>query len=416
VKPFDAIPDFEETAQRLGTIGFSEDFAEFYSTGERLLRAGAKRVIVFRSEDLRRVAAHPAAGNMPIQIIARRAYLDTNAAPAVRDEDRVNLVRILFNQVFTVNPPLHGPTRQVFARPLAVKCMPDFEPVADRLVAELIEELAGQGEIDFSFQFTERLTARFWGVLLGMTAQEEEQIVELVREMTPFFFIERTDEETILINGATGCYLETVAGAVERSLQVGGNTLLESMAAEFDAIDLPGKPESIGMSIAANLIDGFHTAALAAANATYHLLRNPEALAAVRADPTLAAAAHAEGLRMSSPVIVTHRYALEEFGFAGFQIPAGTAIAMVWAAGNRDPDAFDSPNEYQLTRVRRADATFGGGIHLCPGRNVARMISLAVLRGITQPGIKLALGDDFQWIVRSTMRQPRRMPVTIERS
>ncbi|HYZ48976.1 MAG TPA: cytochrome P450, partial [Sphingomonas sp.] len=293
--------------------------------------------------------------------------------------------------------------------------MPDFAPIADRIIAELIDEVAGQSEIDFSFQFTERLTSRFWGVLLGMTPQEEELVVEAVREMTPFFFIERTDEETILINGATGRYLEIVAGAIERSLAAGGNALLESMAAEFDAIDLPGKPESLGMSMAANLIDGFHTAALAAANTTYHLLRNPDALAAVRADPSLVASAHAEGLRMSAPVIVTHRYALEDFEYAGFQIPAGTAIAMVWAAGNRDPDVFDNPNQYQLTRVQRADATFGGGIHICPGRNVARMISMAVLRGITQPGIRITLGDDFRWIVRSTMRQPHRMPVTIER-
>jgi hypothetical protein len=40
---------------------------------------------------------------------------------------------------------------------------------------------------------------------------------------------------------------------------------------------------------------------------------------------------------------------------------------------------------------------------------------MAVLRGITQPGIRITLGDDFRWIVRSTMRQPHRMPVTIER-
>lgn len=415
LRSIDDLHDMLAVAETSGTEGFSEDFAELYDTGERLLRAGGTRVVVFRAEDLRRVAAHPAAGNMPIEVISRRAYLDAGSIPVVRDEDRKNLVRILFNQVFTANPPLHGPTRQVFARPLSPKSIPAFLPLAEQLLNELVEEVVDQGEIDFGFDFTEQLTARFWGALLGMTGQEQEAVVDRVRAMTPFFFIERTSAETVEVNEATGEYLELVAGAVERSLAAGGNTLLEPMAAEFDAISVPGKPESIAMSIAANLIDGFHTAALAAANALYHLLLNADALAAVRADQNLVNAAVNEGLRMSPPVIVTHRYALEDFDFADVKIPAGTALAMLWAAGNRDPDMFDEPNRYQLNRVQRYDATFGGGIHMCPGRNVARMLVAAVVKRMTATDIDIALSGDVEWIVRSTMRQPIRMPVIITR-
>lgn len=412
-RSIDSLPDLLEMAEASGSEGFSDDFAELYQTGERLLRAGSRRVVIFRSEDLRRVAALPAAGNMPIEIISRRAYLDSDATPGIRDEDRANLVRILFNQVFTANPPLHGPTRQVFARPLMPKFMPGFAEIADRIVAELIDEVAGSGEIDFAFQFTEQLTSRFWGELLGMTAQEQDAVVEVVRDMTPFFFIVRTDEETISVNEATGRYLDIVAGAVERTLGVGGNALLKPMATEFEAIDIAGKPESFALSIAANLIDGFHTAALAAGNAVYHLLKNPAALEAVRADETLIPAALAEGLRLSPPVIVTHRYALEDFEYAGVAIPAGTALAMIWSAGGRDPDVFEDPNRYQLNRVQRADATFGGGIHLCPGRNVARTLAISVLKGVAAAHVDIALSGDVEWIARSTMRQPYRMPVTI---
>lgn len=415
VRSIDDLPDILADAGASGTQGFSEDFVEFFGSGHRFLRAGSRRVIVFRSEDLRRIAALPAAGNMPFEVISQRAYLDGDAASRTRDEDRANLVRILFNQVFTANPPLHGPTRQLFARPLSPKAMPTFQPLVDRLLDALVEEVAGQGEIDFAFQFTEQLTARFWGALLGMNAAEQDEVVEHVRAMTPFFFIERTDPETIAVNAATGAYLDMVAAAVERTLAAGGNAMLEQMAADFAAIDHPARPESIALSLAANLIDGFHTAALAAANAVHQLFRHPAALAAVQADRSLVDAALAEGLRMSAPVILTHRYALDAFDYGGVHFPKGTALAMLWAAGNRDPDVFEEPSRYRIDRTQRAEATFGGGIHLCPGRNIAKLIARAVVERVTRTDIVLTPGDDFEWIARSTMRQPYRMPVTITR-
>jgi cytochrome P450 len=400
----------------LPASGYSEDFADLFSLNGSLLRSGSRRIVVFRHDDLRRMAAHPNAGNMPFDVLARRAFVDNPTQNPVTDDDRRSLFRILANQVFTANPPLHGPIRQVFARPLVPQRLPPFSVIADRLVAALIDEVAGQGEIDFSFQFTERLTARFWGTLLGMTGEEEESVVALVRAMTPFFFAERTREETIAVNAATGDYLELVAGAVHRSLSKGGNELLSAMAAEFDAVEIPGKPESIGMSIASNLIDGFHTAALSATNAVYQLLLHPEALEAVRADSNLVRRALAEGLRLSPPVILTNRYALDDFVFQETLIPQGTAIAMLWAAGNRDPAVFEGPSRYDLWRTQHGTTTFGGGIHICPGRNVAVMLGEAVLKGVIRPNISITLTGPVEWIARSTMRQPYRLPVAIHRA
>lgn len=408
--------DLEDYVGAPSTQGFSEDFAELFNSGQRLLRVGSHRVVAFRAEDLRSIAALAEAGNMPFEVISKRAYLDKDAMKGIREEDRTNIARILFNQVFTANPPLHGPSRQLFARPLSPKNVAAFRPVIERLLDQLIEEVAGAGEIDFAFQFTEQLTARFWAEVIGMTDEEAATVVDRMREMTPFFFIERSDAETITVNAAAGAYLDIVAGAAERSLAAGGNALLEQMAEDFAVIDHPGKPESVGLSLAANLVDGFHTAALAAANAVYQLLLNPNALAAVRADRSLIGGATAEGIRLSSPVILTHRYALKDLVYAGVRIPEGTAIAMLWAAGNRDPDVFEDAGRYDLMRVRRFDTTFGGGIHLCPGRHIAGLIANQVMERVTRGDVSITLGKGFEWIIRSTMRQPYRMSVTIERT
>jgi cytochrome P450 len=168
--------------------------------------------------------------------------------------------------------------------------------------------------------------------------------------------------------------------------------------------------------LASNFIDGFHTAALASATAVLNLLRAPEALARVRSDPKLIGAAVFEGVRLAPPVIVTQRYVFETLVHDGILIPEGTAIAMLWIAGNLDPDVFADPHAFSLDRPQRGDVTFGGGAHICPGRHVARMLGEAVLAGVTAPDVQVQLVDpEVRWLPRSTMRQMSKMKVSIRR-
>lgn len=415
-RSIDEIPDLMAVAGTVGTAGFSEDFANFFAIDTRLLRAGERRLVVFRYKDLRDISANPAAGMVPADVLMRRAFLDEAGPGVITDDNSTHLARFLSNQVFTANPPLHAPTRQIFARPISPKHIGKLSQIATAIVDDLVAGLVDAGEFDFGFDFTERLTARFWGTLYDMTPEEQDEIVSVVAAMTPLFFIERTPEETATVNFATGRFLDLIADSVHRSLARGGNPMLESMKAEYDSITVEGKPVNIGLAISSNVIDGFHTAALGAANIVYLLLQHPEAMAAVRADPTLIANAINEGFRMLPPVITTHRYALEDFDHAGFTIPKGTAIAMLWAAGNRDPELHENPNRFDIYRKQKADTTFGGGIHICPGRHMGRMIAETVLTRVIRPNLEIKLTGPFGWIKRSTMRQPHRMPVTISRS
>jgi cytochrome P450 len=54
-----------------------------------------------------------------------------------------------------------------------------------------------------------------------------------------------------------------------------------------------------------------------------------------------------------------------------------------WVVGwltsaNRDPEVFDRPHEFDITRTGPEHITFGGGTHLCLGRNISR-IELEIL-------------------------------------
>jgi cytochrome P450 len=413
------------------SFGFSDgrdQFGEAYQAlfsepWPRLLRNSVGGVVVFRNEDLRQLAADARAGNTPPGVLAARSYGGQKSGSDAASPVGAALGRLVANQVFTTNPPLHGPTRDIIARHFMPRAVTQLQPLAERIVAELIWETANQGVIDFQFQFAERLTARFWRDLLGMTSAEETEVVELVRALTPMFFFRKVADELATADQAAGRYLALVSGAVLRTLAGGDNDLVSTMARELAALDLADEParagvmpENIGLMLAANLIDGFHTAALGATNAVYALLGHPEALAAVKADHRLVPAAMFEGLRLEPPVIVTQRYALEEIIHQDVRIPAGTPIVMLWGAGNRDPEAFPDPLAFRLDRPMRGDTTFGGGAHICPGRGVARMLAEVVLSALTAPGITVELtSGPYQWLERSTMRQLAEMPVRISR-
>jgi cytochrome P450 len=62
-----------------------------------------------------------------------------------------------------------------------------------------------------------------------------------------------------------------------------------------------------------------------------------------------------------------------------------------WAAANRDPKMFESPNEFRLDRSMNRHMSFGFGIHTCPGASLARMELRVVLEEVLRrlPGIEL---------------------------
>lgn len=56
----------------------------------------------------------------------------------------------------------------------------------------------------------------------------------------------------------------------------------------------------------------------------------------------------------------------------GREIKAGERILLTFGAGNRDPDAFDDPDEIRFDRTKNRHLAFGLGVHRCLGSNLAR--------------------------------------------
>ncbi|MET9914429.1 cytochrome P450 [Streptomyces sp. NPDC006476] len=403
---------------------FSRDFIETARELIRqdrtgLLKGPENSLVVLRNKDVRALAANPAMGNMPAEVLFWMATeMDLGSGPGVKPdpEQTAGFGQFLRNQVFTSNPPLHQPSRNILVRQLTPRSITRFVPAAQRLAEELVKECAGREQIDFSHEFAGRFVTRFWAEQLGLSRDQAAHVQELMEEMNLTFLLTRSPEQSQRMFSAVATYMDVVGDAVRKAWAKRDNEMLLGMAADLAAIDLEGEPEDIGTLVAANFFDGFHTVGVAIVNVVYRLLVDAAAHTQVRADQSLVTNAFFEGTRLESPLMVSQRLALQHVEHQGVFIPAGTPVVMVWAAANRDPEVFADPDSYQLTRPILHGTTFGGGGHLCPGRNVARMLTETVVTALTASDIDITLAsNEPAWVPHSLMRHMAKLPLTLRR-
>lgn len=410
------------TLRDYGFTGGRNSFRSFCSTvfaadEPRFLRTDDNELVVFRHADLRGLGIMPEVANVPPAVLFAKVYEQAKAGkPAVG----MAVARVISNQVFTANPPIHGPIRRMLLDQIGPRQTAQMEDLARATVRRILEEAAGAGEIDFVADVAHKLTARFWAAHLGMTDEEAAATESCIRSMTPLFFVERTLAEFKIVDEAFARYGELVERAALRSLDEGGHPMVEALAAKLSTLDLEDDPAAagivppnVGALLAGNLFDGFHTAAVAAANTVYTLLRHPEALARVRVSPQLMERAVLESLRLEPPILYLKRHAPRDLEYDGLLIPAGTLAVMFWAAGNHDPSAFPSPEAFDLSRSHQGLSTFGAGPHICPGRFVAVMLARVLLETLGD-GVELAPADGADpWIDNLAMNELKTLPLRI---
>jgi cytochrome P450 len=107
----------------------------------------------------------------------------------------------------------------------------------------------------------------------------------------------------------------------------------------------------------------------------WEVLRAPAVKQRLIDDRSLIPAAIEESMRLHTPFFGLYRTVTKDVTVGGVEIPAGSAVLLMWAAANRDPKVFPNPDEFDLDREigRNRLMTFGFGIHACMGQPLARM-------------------------------------------
>jgi cytochrome P450 len=140
------------------------------------------------------------------------------------------------------------------------------------------------------------------------------------------------------------------------------------------------------------------------ANAILAMLRHPPRWAALASNPERAPAIIEETLRWDPPVQMAGRYAADDVTIGDVVVPKGETMMILLAAAQRDPVAFDRPDEFDPDREGFRHLAFGHGAHFCLGAPLARLEASIALSAVTARFPNATLADEPVYKPNVTLR------------
>ena len=150
-------------------------------------------------------------------------------------------------------------------------------------------------------------------------------------------------------------------------------------------------------------------------NAVRILAEQPDLQERLRQNPELIPSFVEEVLRLESPFRSMLRSTPKDTTLGGVDIPTDSTVMLFWSAGNRDPEAFENPEEIVFDRARR-HLTFGRGIHFCVGAPLARLEAKVVLSELLARTSSISLDADKlpKWVNSLQVRRHDHLNVEME--
>ncbi|MFI1164713.1 cytochrome P450 [Streptomyces sp. NPDC020801] len=298
---------------------------------------------------------------------------------------RFAAVRNRTTALLGVDDPVHRTQRRMLVPSFTLKRATALRPRIQRIVDGLLDAMTAQGPpAELVGAFALPVPSMVICELLGVPYDDHEffegQSRRLLRGPTAADTQDARDR------------LEEYLGAlIDRKRKEPGDGVLDELVRRQVREGEPGRAELIALAVIL-LVAGHETTANMISLGTYTLLRHPERLAELRADPALLPAAVEELMRMLSIADGLLRLATEDIEVAGTTIRAGDGVVFSTSVINRDQDVYPAPDTLDFGRPARHHVAFGFGIHQCLGQNLARAeleIALRTLFG-RLPTLRLA--------------------------
>jgi len=252
------------------------------------------------------------------------------------------------------------------------------------------------------------------GELMAIPPGDRQMLVGWSHAMVRPFDAACTVEEGERAESVTREFVSYVEGLIRERRTHPGDDLLSALIEARDDGDRLTDSEIVATAIL-TLNAGHEATVKAIANAVLALATHPEAWRDIRARPDLAATAADELLRFDAPLQMFERWVLTDVEWDGVRLAQGSKVGLLFGAANRDPDAFEQPDDIVLDRSPNPHVSFGAGIHHCVGAPLARVEMAVALETLARRVARLELLDtDPPRTPSLIFRGPDRLEVALE--
>jgi pimeloyl-[acyl-carrier protein] synthase len=326
------------------------------------------------------------------------------------------LRHVLGSRMLLSDPPRHTRLRTLMTKAFSARVTEAKRERIEEICNHFLDRVMAQGTMDVMQDVAVPLPGWVIADMLGVPREDQEDFTRWSRDQVRVYDRSGTMHERIPImrQGQVSmlemkAYLEEVIAARRKEPR---EDLITMMIQAEEAGDRLTTDEMVVMCIAL-LVGGNNSTAHLIGNAILTLARHPEAIAQLRADPTLIRPAIEEVMRYDSPVQATSRVAREPIEVGGQTIAAGQNIYVLFGSANRDEAQFPDPTRFDIARAPNRHLTFAHGPHFCLGAAIARAEAQSAVLTIVRRCADLQLaGDHVEWIEGFAFRGPKSLSVT----
>jgi cytochrome P450 len=308
----------------------------------------------------------------------------------------------------------HARLRRLVAPAFTPAAANRLRPTMRAVVGELVDRVAPQGNCELVADVCEPYPIPIICELLGAPPQDWKLFSSWATDIFRIFN-NNLAEDLPLIERASGELTEYVTEMIaERRADPRDDLLSDLIAIEEEGDRL--STEEMTMLAQAVLMAGTDTTRNQLACSVALFTEHPDQWALLAGQPELAPRAVEESMRYLGAVRGTARIASEDIVYRDVLFPEGTLVSTSLAGANRDPEAWEDPNEFDITKDRgTAQMTFGAGIHFCMGAALARAELQEALPLLAWRMPELARNGDIEWKPSTFgIWGPARLPLRFE--
>src|SRR3954468_14525890 len=302
------------------------------------------------------------------------------------------------------DPPVHTQLRATLTENLSPRALRGLKATIDAKAAALVGELVEKGSFEAIDALARAFPLAVVADLIGFTGPVRDNMLRWGQAaMQVIGPMNQRTQESFPIAGELYAWC---AGVTAEDLAPGsvGRGIFDAEARG----DIP--PNTAGNIIHQYLGAGVDTTVAAIGNVVALFGAHPDQFDLVRKDPSLVPAAFAEVLRFWAPVHAWGRHVTKDVEIDGVTVPAGSQVALLLGAGNRDPRHYDDPDAFLVERNPVDHLSFGYGPHGCAGQGLARLEAHAVIESLVRRVQRLVVGEEVR-VPRNITRSIEELPV-----
>lgn len=272
--------------------------------------------------------------------------------------------------IIGLDDPLHQKRRNLVARRFTPRAVANWEDHIRGVVRQLLDDAIGHGgPVEIVGEVAAPLPAEMIGLLIGFP-----------EDMWPK--LQEWSERTIALGGGPRYHDEDGIIAAMEFAAASAELYEEKRRCPADDVmtvwtnaEVPGHQFGVDEVISDSLLlldGGAETTRTVIARTIIEMARQPEQWQVLREGADVSVAVE-EFIRWVTPIHNMCRVATEDTEIGDTPISAGQQLVLMYSSANRDPEHFDRPEDFDVTRNPNHHISFGFGTHFCLGASLARL-------------------------------------------